>query len=218
MNSGYDPMSELADSLDAATATVKAPPVPVDRRLNLAPPPTDDITAAIPRPAVVDENPPPPARATISERTADLAPAVVRAPRSRGISSLTATREPAKQVNARMPRPIVERLTRYRLDMEVAGTPIVVSERISDELMDLPSDPKRVVGELERYRAQLNVNRRPTDPEFVEEGTFATRIRQSSERNVALIIRAVHLEYGIRIDRQDLYGLALLRFLAKVAA
>lgn len=223
MSTGYDPMDEFATL--AAQLETPASKVP-DRRLAIQPPPSSDVTQPVPRPQVAPDQA---EDATPSDPTPTPVPAVVattpvpsqgRARRSSS-SSRWAAQGPAEQtkgVNGFVPKTLIDRLTAYRLDVETSGARVVVSSVVNETLEELPLEPRRLATELDKFAAVLNVGRRRADAEWLEETSFGTRLRASVDRHVALVIRGFHGQYGVKLAREDLYALALAKYLDSVGA
>ena len=53
---------------------------------------------------------------------------------------------------------------------------------------------------------------------FIPEARFATRVSSTTEHEVALRVRALYQYLGRRIDRQDLWALALVRLVEAEAS
>lgn len=202
--SGYDPLAEISDALDEVTAAPNrsigiAPPPP-------PPPPTTPLTSPTEEPAIAAA----PAEPAPARPAATPPRSLVRrrAPDSR-LAARGAT-ESMRNTTTTIPRPILDRLQQLRLDRDVTGRPLRIVEVFNEAIQNLPTDPKELVGELERNLHQLNVGRRPTDDGFIPEGRFATRLSAESERHLATVIRSLYTYLGRRIDRQDLWALTLL--------
>lgn len=214
--SGYDPMEELGKELDSLERSPR-------RKISVAPPPTDDFTAEVERP-VQDQSAEPPnssdpgsPESAGSPVASDHDVAVVALPTKRRRNGL-ATRSPngpMKAVSVSLPAHIVERLTALRLDAEVAGHPLKLTEMVSTALLDLPLKPSAVAALVDRYSGSFNYDRSPRDVDFIEESRLSTQITPDAAQRVATIVRAVYQEYGSKLSNKDLYAVALLSFMAE---
>ena len=108
---------------------------------------------------------------------------------------------------------LLDRLQRFRLDRDVEGRPVNQTAFFNAAVLDLPAAAEEVLGLFARHAGDLNVGRRAADDGFLPEGRLALRISPEAERHLALIIRDLYDRTGRRYDRQDLWGLALLRAL-----
>ena len=223
MTAGYDPMDEFASL--AAQLETPASKVP-DRRLAIQPPPASDVTEPAARPPIAAEpvqdsipSEPAPAPAPSPALASPPRPSQGRTRRSSSTSRWsTQAAEQTKGVNGFVPKALIDRLTAYRLDVETSGARVVVSSVVNEALEELPLEPRRLATELDKFATVLNVGRRRADSEWLEETSFGTRLRVSVDRHVALLIRGFHGQYGVRLAREDLYALALARYLDSVGA
>lgn len=209
--SGYDPMEEFQASLESIDAEPR-------RRITVPPPPTDDFTVEIERPAVEEDA----AAAEVDDaaveqpRSIDVEKATIALPtrgRGRGLA-VRKPNGPMKSITASLPAHLVDRVTGLRLDAEVAGRSFKLTELFSSALLDLPSKPAAVAALIDRYSSQFNYDRTPRDEGFIEERRFSTQITPDAAQHVATVVRAVYQEYGSKLANKDLYAVALLSFLA----
>jgi hypothetical protein len=224
MTSGYDPMKEL----EGLAERLDSPPSPretgTDRRLGVAPPPRSDLTAPIPRPAPVapapDEDHAGPGRTRRSVPKSDRpdpqprSPAQSTSPTPGPTSRATRSRqwEPAeatKSINGYVPSELVRRLTAWRLDREAVGERVVVATVFNEAVAALPADATKVGALLDGHADRLNIGKRRTDANWLPETSFGTRLRLSTDRHLAEIIRDFHAQHGVKLAREDLYALAL---------
>ncbi len=235
MTTGYDPMKELDGLAERLDSPPSPPKTVTDRRLGVAPPPRSDLTAPIPRPAPVpplptgdharprrtspsapksnlpDKHPATPARST----TATPAPGpTTRGSRSRQWEPAEAT----KSINGYVPSELVRRLTAWRLDREAIGERVVVATVFNEAVASLPADATKVGALLDHHDDQLNIGKRRTDANWLPETSFGTRLRLSTDRHLAGIIRDFHARHGVKLAREDLYALALATRLDEIGA
>jgi hypothetical protein len=207
-------MDELSASLEALDMTPK-------RRITVPPPPTDDYTEEISRPALDDENGAPDDVAPESESldvVADApAPVVPRSgaarPRGRGLA-IRRPNGPMKAITASLPADIVDRLTQLRLDAEVEGKAFKLTEVVSAAVLSLPLKPSAVSGLIDRYSTQINYGRSTKDEGFLPEERLSTQITPDAARHLAAVVRAVYQQYSVKLSNKDLYAIALLEALA----
>lgn len=209
--SGYDPMEELSTSLDSIEEKRK------DRTISVPPPPIDDFTAEVERPASsddrLDDAPVEPSAEPVDVERATLA----LPSRSRGRGKGLAIRRPngsMKAISADLPAHLVETVTELRLDADVEGRSFKLTELFSAALLDLPSKPSAVAALVDRYSSQFNYGRTSRDEGFLDETRFSTQITPDADKHVSTIVRAVYKEYGAKLARKDLYAIALLKAVA----
>lgn len=212
--SGYDPAAEIAAALDEVVKPAAA------RTLQVAPPPPPAVSTPLLSSGLVDEaGPKGHADAPAVDAARARGVAAARSPR-RASSALSASAKsaPSRNTTTTVPAPLLERLQQLRLDREVAGRPLRVVDVFNRAVQALPSDPKELTAELDRRRSELNLDRRPGDDGFIPEARFATRVSSTTEHEVALRVRALYQYLGRRIDRQDLWALALVRLVEAEAS
>jgi hypothetical protein len=228
MTSGYDPMKELDGLAERLDSPPSPPKTVTDRRLGVAPPPRSDLTAPIPRPAPVvpaptddhsgpgrtspsapksdqpDKQPASPARSTTATESPAPGP-TTRGSRNRQWEPAEAT----KSINGYVPSELVRRLTAWRLDREAIGDRVVVATVFNEAVAALPPNATKIGALLDVHADQLNIGKRRTDANWLPETSFGTRLRVSTDRHLAGIIRDFHAQHGVKLAREDLYALAL---------
>lgn len=207
--SGYDPMKEVGDVLDEATAP--------NRSIAIAPPPRRAIEhhaepAAAPVVEVATEQPTEVAVTAVPEPE----PETRRGRRTTGgeTRSVSTVGAAGRTTTGMIPASIAERIQRLRLDADVEGRSFNLTAFFAAAIEGLPTDAVGLQRDLERYQAQINIDRRFGDDGWLPETRLAVRIGPDQERTIALAIRNLYERTGRRHHKQDLWTLALLRHLA----
>lgn len=198
--SGYDPMEELATDLEAATKPA--------RSVTVSPPP---------RPAAIEVVTPRPVVSKVAEPAESPSVKVEHRPSAspRAARSTTPAPNALRTTSASLPTVIVERIQRLRLDHDVEGRRFNIASFFNGAVDRLPTTAIELERTLERYRDQLNINKRQGEDGWHPESRFAVRIGETQERTVAIAIRSLYERTGNRHFKQDLWALALLRELAE---
>ena len=204
----------LPDPQERVRDRIAAGEINSDRPARIAPPPARrpaapvaSRTAALANvTSQVDEAavpPTPPDRASVSRAT----PRALPPTRPRSMA-------PRYPTAGMVPAPIVREL-RHRIALaRIEGRRLVFEAVVAEAIEALPTMASAVAAELGQHEAALNIGKRLGDIDHVPAEKVSARLTESARRRVEELVAHLEFEHNTRIDRQDLWALALIRWLA----